>query len=97
MNSLLLTVKRSVKLSDGLYYKLRSSSSKSPQFCGLPKVHKPGRPLRTIVGSFIDSLSYQLSKHLVSLLSPIVGSTTSHVEILINYHRTILSFERKLV
>ena len=35
-------------------------------------------PLRPIV-SFINSPSYQLSKHPVSILSPLVGNSTSHV------------------
>ena len=40
--------------------------------------HKPSVPLRPIA-SFVDSPSYQLSKHIVYLLSPLVGKTTSHV------------------
>lgn len=41
----------------------------------LPKVHKPNTPLRPIVNSLI----YQLSKHLVSILSPLTGTLDSHV------------------
>ncbi len=42
-------------------------------------MHKPAIPLRPIV-SFVGSPSYELSKHYVYLLSPLVGKTTSHVK-----------------
>ena len=78
MNNLMLALKKSGALPEVLYYRLRSSAGKTPQFYGLPKVHKPGRPLRPIV-SFINSPTYQLSKHLVSLLSPLVYNSSSYV------------------
>ncbi len=78
MNSFLLSLKRSGVLPSSLYYQLRSSSGKTPQFYGLPKIHKPGVPLRPIV-SFVNSPTYRLSKHLVTLLSPLVGKTSSNV------------------
>ena len=46
---------------------------------GLPKVHKPEIPLRPIV-SFIGFPTYSLSKHLVTILSPLVGRLASHVK-----------------
>ena len=46
---------------------------------GLPKVHKPTVPLRPIV-SFYTSPTYQLSKHLSYILSPLVGRTQSAVQ-----------------
>ena len=78
MNELLLSLRRSGALSEQLYFRLRSSAGRTPLLYGLPKVHKPTVPLRPIV-SFVDSPSYQLSKHLVYLLSPMIGKTTSHV------------------
>ena len=51
----------------------------TPRIYGLPnKIHKQYVPLRTIV-SFCTSPTYQLSKHLSSLLSPFVGKTLSYV------------------
>ena len=41
-------------------------------------MHKPEVPLRPIV-SFVHSPTYQLSKHLAKLLSPLVGNSPSHV------------------
>ena len=78
MNSLLLSLKRESRLSPQLYRHLHSSAGKIPLLYGLPKLHKPGVPLRPIV-SFVNSPSYNLSKYLVHLLSPLVGSSSSHV------------------
>ena len=50
-----------------------------PFIYGLPKIHKPDVPLRPIV-SFYTSPSYQLSKYLTRLLSPLVGNTSSNVK-----------------
>ncbi|XP_047525309.1 uncharacterized protein LOC125063126, partial [Pieris napi] len=46
---------------------------------GLPKIHKHNNPLRPIV-SHIDSPTYKLAKHLVSILSPLRGHTSAHVK-----------------
>ena len=78
MNELLLTLKKSGVLPDKLYYRLRSSAGECPLLYGLPKVHKPDFPLRPIV-SFVNSPTYYLSKHLVSLLAPLVGNSPTHV------------------
>ena len=79
MNGLLLSLTRSGSMSDSLYNWLRSSAGKIPLLYGLPKVHKPEVPLRPIV-SFIGSPTYNLSKHLVTILSPLVGKSSSHVK-----------------
>ena len=49
INGLLLTLMRSGAISERLYQQLRSSAEKVPLLYGLPKVHKPGTPLRPIV------------------------------------------------
>lgn len=46
---------------------------------GLPKIHKVDVPLRPIA-SFVQSPTYQLSKHLSTLLSPLVGNSSSAVK-----------------
>ena len=74
MNAILLPLMR----AEPLYYHLRSSAGKVPLLYGLPKIHKPEIPLRPIV-SFVNSPTYALSKHLVSILSPLVGKSPSHV------------------
>ncbi|XP_068697117.1 uncharacterized protein [Montipora foliosa] len=52
-----------------LYKKLHCSNSTPASLYGLPKIHKPERPLRPITSS-IGSPTYAVSKHLVSILSP---------------------------
>ena len=78
MNAILLPLMRAGAIPERLYYHLRSSAGKVPLLYGLPKIHKPGIPLRPIV-SFVNSPTYALSKHLVSILSPLVGKSPSHV------------------
>ena len=56
------------------HHKLRSSDGLPPRFYGLPKIHKPGYPLRPII-SFIDSPTYMLLKHLAQILRPLMSST----------------------
>ena len=50
-------------------YKLRPTGNQPPRIYGLPKIHKPNVLLRHIV-SCIGSPTYQLSKHITSLISP---------------------------
>lgn len=45
MNNLLLSLNKSGVIPQKLYNRLRSSAKKTPQFYGLPKIHKPGIPL----------------------------------------------------
>ena len=79
MNELLLTLRKSGVLPDELYYHLQSSAGECPLIYGLPKVHKLDFSLRPIV-SFVNSPTYYLSKHLVSLLAPLVGNSPTHVK-----------------
>ena len=44
----------------------------------MPKIHKKNFPLRPIVSS-IGSITYQASKLLTTILSPLTGKTSSHV------------------
>ena len=76
MNEMLLQLKKSGSITSSLYDKLRSSAGRLPLLYGLPKVHKPEVPLRPIV-SFLRSPTYQLSKHLATILSPLVGNSPS--------------------
>ena len=75
MNDLLLSLKKSGSIPSP-YYRMRSSAKKTPLFYGLPKIHKPLRP----IVSFVNSPTYQLSKHLVKILSPLVGNSFSYVK-----------------
>ena len=78
MNTLLLQLKKKGSISQDLYNRLRSSGGCTPLLYDLPKVHKPDVPLHPIV-SFVSSPSYQFSKHMAKILSPLVGNSDSHV------------------
>ena len=67
------------EITGHLYHQLRPSGSQPPRIYGLPKIHKAEVPLRPIV-SCIGAPSYQLSKHIASLISPLAGKTDSHVK-----------------
>ena len=49
-------------------------------FYGLPKIHKPGMPLRPIVSS-IGAVTYQTLKEVARILRPLVGKSTHHVNV----------------
>ena len=72
-------LERNGEIRNALYNKLRPTGSQPPRIYGLPKIHKPDIPLRPIV-SCIGSPTYQLSKHITSLISPLAGHTSSHVK-----------------
>ena len=74
-NKILLKIKNAnnstaPQISPNLYRKLHCGNSNQASFYGLPKIHKPGRPLRPITSS-IGSPTYAVSKYLVSVLSPL--------------------------
>ena len=54
-----------------LYLHLHSTDGTPARFYGLPKIHKPAVPLRPIT-SCINFPTYNLSKHLVKILSPLL-------------------------
>src|SRR5215469_1292483 len=66
-------------LSEDICKQLSPSGSRPPRLYGLPKIHKEGVPLRPIVSN-IGAPTYQLSKHLAGLLSPLTGKSTHHVK-----------------
>ena len=74
MNGKLLALRKKNELPTVVYDKLRSSGGRTPCLYGLPKIHKDGVPLRPIV-SFTQSPTYQLSKYLSQLLSPLLGES----------------------
>ncbi|XP_062849575.1 uncharacterized protein LOC134311850 [Trichomycterus rosablanca] len=61
-----------------LYYKLYPGEA-TPSLYGLPKIHKQDVPLRPIV-CMINSVTYNISKFLASILNPLVGSTEHHIQ-----------------
>ena len=66
-------------IPQALAMKLKPTASRPPKLYGLPKVHKPTIPLRPIV-SCIGAPTYQLSKFITSLISPLAGQTSSFIK-----------------
>ena len=78
MNGVLLKLKKENRITPKVYNRLRCSSGTTPYIYGLSKVHKENVPLRPIV-SFCTSPTYSLSRYLATLLSPLVGGSSSDV------------------
>ena len=76
--SLLKFIKTQGGINEALYKKLYPTGAGVPKFYGLPKIHKRETPLRPAVSS-IGSVSYQTSKELARILSPLVGRSPYHV------------------
>jgi len=79
LNKLFLNIKddntdTTPQIGPNLYKRLHCNNSTPPSFYGLPKIHKPERPLRPIASS-IGSTTHAISKHLVSILSPLRKNT----------------------
>ena len=66
------------KFGDKSYRWLNTIDGNTPRMYGLPKIHKENIPLRPIV-SFVGSTTYELSKYLSRILSPIVGKTEHYI------------------
>ena len=69
LNSKPLRIKKADTINIQRYNRLRCQVPQPPKLYGLPKLHKPGVPMRPIV-SFCGSPTYQLSKHLTTILKP---------------------------
>ena len=76
--SLLKTIKSEGRIDEVTYKKLYPTGAGTPNFYGLPKVHKAGMPLRPTVSS-IGAVSYETSKELSRILKPLVGQSPYHV------------------
>ena len=74
LTSTLLTLKRTNAIDTQRSYRLRCSVPQPPKLYGLPKLHKPGFPMRPIV-SFCGSPTYQLSKYLTTIPQPLTDKS----------------------
>ncbi|XP_063955553.1 uncharacterized protein LOC135154175 [Lytechinus pictus] len=72
LTSTLLALKKDKVLDEATYKKIKPTQKQPPRIYGLPKIHKPGIPLRPIV-SCIGSFAYNLSKYLADILSPLTN------------------------
>ena len=76
--NILKNIKAEGGLSDEAYRRMYPTGAGSREFYGLPKIHKPGIPLRPIVCS-TGTVTYSTAKELAKILKPLVGMSTHHV------------------
>ena len=76
--SILKNIKAKGGLSEEAYRRMYPTGAVSSKFYGLPKIHKPGIPLRPIVSS-TGTVTYSTVKELAKILKPLVGMSIHHV------------------
>ena len=73
-------VKSLLKDNEDIMKRIISISPSLPYMYGVIKTHKPSNLVRPIISS-VYSATYKLSKYLVTLLNPLIGSIfTSHIK-----------------
>ena len=77
--SILKNIKAEGGLNEETYNRLYPTAAVPSKFYGLPKIHKPGIPLRPIVSS-IGPATYNTAKELAKILKPLVGMSAHHVQ-----------------
>ena len=77
--SILKNIKAEGGLNEETYRRLYPTAAVPSKFYGLPKIHKPGTPLRPIVSS-IGAATYNTAKELAKILKPLVGMSAHHVQ-----------------
>ncbi|XP_064469874.1 uncharacterized protein LOC135384606 [Ornithodoros turicata] len=78
LNKILADIFKKYPDARALYLRLICRNGNAPGFYGVPKIHKPGIPLRPIV-DFRSSPLRALSCYLHKVLSPLTGNTPTHV------------------
>jgi hypothetical protein len=76
VNRFLSKLYKNNSINKSTYDELRLSSSRPGTLYGLPKVHKPGTPLRPIL-SAIGTCGYKLAKYLIPMLSTLTTNEYS--------------------
>ena len=70
---------RTKQITDEIYKKVTCINPITPRIYGLPKLHKNGIPLRPIVSN-INSLTYFISKHFVSILNHLTENSQYNIK-----------------
>jgi len=79
LNDLVQTWRRNYWIDDNMCRRLKCTNGNLPRCYGLPKVHKPGFPLRIVVSS-IGSPLYNIAKYLHDVLNTSIKKPSSHVK-----------------
>ena len=72
-------IKQETSIDKGTYKAMYPTGCLPPKFYGLPKIHKTGNPLRSIVSSR-GSVTYGMAKVLSKVLKPLVGKSPHHIQ-----------------
>ena len=75
-------------LGSGKWYNLYPKTRVVPRMYGLPKVHKPGTPIRPIVDG-IGCPSHELARYLAKVLQPLTCGTGSFIKNSVDFSRKI--------
>ena len=81
-------------MDDNTYRRLYPTGAVPPKYYGLPKVHKPGMPLRPIISS-IGSVNHETAKELSRILKPLVGKSSHHVKKNMDFIQSIEDIQLK--
>ena len=71
LQAYLLRAKKGNKIRKDVYDRIRPVGATCPVMYGVPKIHKPGNPLRPIL-SMINAPQHELAKWLAELLKPVL-------------------------
>ena len=77
--SILKNIKAKGGLNEETYRRLYPTAAVLSKFYGLPKIHKAGTPLKSIVSS-IGAATYNTAKELAKILKPLAGMSAHHVQ-----------------
>ena len=79
LSALLKSIKTEGGINDNTYIRLYPTEAVPAKYYGLPKVHKPGMPLRPIISS-IGSVTHSTAKELAIIIKPLVRGSSHHVK-----------------
>ena len=71
-------IKKDTNLGNGMYKAMYPTCCIHPKFYGLPRIHKVGNPLRTIVISR-GLVTYGVAKVLSKAFKPLIGKSLYHI------------------
>ena len=91
---LLKSIKAEGGMDDNTYRRLYSTGAVPPKYYGLPKVHKPGMPLRLVISS-IWAVSHSTAKELARIIKPLVGRSSHHVKNNMDFIQSIEGIQLK--
>ena len=78
LQSFLLRARRRGDIRQDVYERIRPVGSTRPRMYGVPKIHKPGTPLRPIL-SMINAPQHEMAKWLTEVLRPVLNKYSSHL------------------